>query len=159
MRSKLLITLTAAGTAGAAYFLDPDQGKRRRNMARDRATAFFRQGAQKTEQSSRAGASYAKGMVERTKAAVRKEQPPSDDLTLKNKVETELFRPADAPKGEVNVEVVDGVVTLRGQLESSEQIEELEAKARKITGVSDVKNLLHTPDTPAPNVAALQDAP
>ena len=38
-----------------------------------------------------------------------------DDATLAHKVETELFRPADAPKGQVSVNVNDGVVELRGE--------------------------------------------
>ena len=37
-----------------------------------------------------------------------------DDATLAHKVETELFRPADAPKSQVSVNVNDGVVELRG---------------------------------------------
>ena len=39
MRGKLLITI--AGTGAAAYFLDPDQGKRRRNLAQDRVAERY----------------------------------------------------------------------------------------------------------------------
>jgi hypothetical protein len=48
-----------------------------------------------------------------------------DDATLAHKVETELFRPADAPKGQVSVNVNDGVVELRGELPDQRQIDEL----------------------------------
>ena len=67
-----------------------------------------------------------------------------DDVTLARKVETELFRPADAPKGKVSVNVNDGVVELRGELPDQQQIDELGESARKIGGVKDVRNLLHT---------------
>jgi osmotically-inducible protein OsmY len=67
-----------------------------------------------------------------------------DDATLAHKVETELFRPADAPKGQVSINVNDGVVELRGELADQKQIDELGETARKIGGVKDVRNLLHT---------------
>jgi osmotically-inducible protein OsmY len=67
-----------------------------------------------------------------------------DDVTLARKVETELFRPDDAPKGQVSVNVNDGVVELRGELADQKQIDELGETARKIGGVKDVRNLLHT---------------
>ena len=67
-----------------------------------------------------------------------------DDATLAHKVETELFRPADAPKSQVSVNVNDGVVELRGELPDQQQIDELGESARKIGGVKDVRNLLHT---------------
>ena len=67
-----------------------------------------------------------------------------DDVTLARKVESELFRPADAPKGSVSVNVNDGVVELRGELPNQAQIDELGSNAKKIDGVKDVRNLLHT---------------
>ena len=67
-----------------------------------------------------------------------------DDATLAHKVETELFRPADVPKGAISVNVNDGVVELRGELPDQKQIDELGESARKIGGVKDVRNLLHT---------------
>jgi hypothetical protein len=80
-------------------------------------------------------------------------KPGMDDVTLANKVETELFRPADAPKGSVNVNVVDGVVYLRGEVKRPEQINELEQRTRQIPEVRDVENLLHLRKTPAPTRA------
>jgi osmotically-inducible protein OsmY len=154
MRAKLLIAI--AGTGAAAYFLDPGQGKRRRHLAQDRVAGFFRRRARRSERAARTAASYAEGLRERAKAAVREERPPGDDMTLKHKIETELFRAPDAPKGSVNVDVVDGVVTLRGEVERPEQVRDLESKARGIAGTRDVENLLHTPGSPPPNVAAVR---
>src|SRR5829696_21642 len=67
-----------------------------------------------------------------------------DDVTLARKVESELFRPADVPKGSISVNVNDGVVELRGELTDQKQIDELGDNAKKIDGVKDVRNLLHT---------------
>ena len=72
-----------------------------------------------------------------------------DDQTLKAKVESEVFRETEAPKGDVNVNVELGVVYLRGQLEDQSLIEELEQRVRAVQGVNGVENLLHTPGTEA----------
>lgn len=76
--------------------------------------------------------------------------PSYDDPTLKAKVETEIFREEHALKGLVNVNVQHGVTQLRGELESSELIEELVERTQKVRGVREVENLLHVPGTPAP---------
>ena len=73
-----------------------------------------------------------------------------DDVTLARKVETEIFRDADAPKGEVSVDVQAGVVYLRGMVADDQWIERFADEAKKVDGVKGVKNLLHRPGTPAP---------
>ncbi len=81
----------------------------------------------------------------KAKGAVPSRRPKDyDDVTLARKVETELFRPADVPKGSISVNVNDGVVELRGELTDQKQIDELGDTAKKIDGVKDVRNLLHT---------------
>src|SRR6188474_454083 len=62
-----------------------------------------------------------------------------DDVTLARQVESEIFGDADVPK-----------VVLRGEVVSAEMIEELVSKARKVQGVQEVENLLHTPGQAAP---------
>jgi osmotically-inducible protein OsmY len=39
---------------------------------------------------------------------------------------------------------------LRGEVDSPELIDDLVVRARKVQGVQDVENLLHTPGQPAP---------
>ena len=73
-----------------------------------------------------------------------------DDGTLKAKVESELFRDEHEVKGQINVNAQEGIVQLRGQLPSRDLIEALVDRTRKIHGVKDVENLLHTPGTEAP---------
>ena len=65
-------------------------------------------------------------------------------------METELFRDADVPKGDINVNAENGVVYLRGQVADEGLAETLGKSALKIQGVREVENLLHTPGTPAP---------
>jgi osmotically-inducible protein OsmY len=149
-----LITLLfgAAAGAAAAHFLDPESGTRRRHMLRDRTMSKARKGTQEAVRQADYAAGKAKGAV----AAATPSMPGShrvedvDDVTLARKVETEIFRDADAPKGDVSVDVQAGVVYLRGMVADEQWIERLAEEATKIDGVKGVKNLLHRPGTPAP---------
>jgi osmotically-inducible protein OsmY len=73
-----------------------------------------------------------------------------DDARLTDKVESELFRDDDVPKGAINVNVEFGKVVLRGEVESRELIDEIVTRTRSIEGVNDVESLLHVPGEPAP---------
>lgn len=66
-----------------------------------------------------------------------------NDATLQAKVESEIFRPADAPKGEVNVDAHDGIVTLRGTIDSHTKLQKLVACAQEIPEVQIVRNLVN----------------
>ncbi len=74
----------------------------------------------------------------------------ADDGTLADRVRSEIFRPADAPKSGVSVDVQAGVVYLRGEVADEAWIERFGETARKVTGITGVKNLLHAPGTPTP---------
>jgi osmotically-inducible protein OsmY len=144
--------LTLAGLAGALmYFFDPQSGKQRRAMTRDRVLAFFRQ--QSRELSRKAGSvrAEAEGLTQKAKhgRAEEKLTDPSD-ATLARKVETEIFRDPDVSKGQIDVNAENGVVILRGEVERPESIADLEEKTRSVQGVKDVENLLHTPGADAP---------
>jgi osmotically-inducible protein OsmY len=109
--------------------------------------AFFRRGGRRAARAGTAVASEAYGVSQKVQH-LREEPKDFDDVTLARKVETEIFRPADVPKGKINVSVVDGVVELRGEADTPDMVDELVKKARKVQGVRDVENLLHLP-TPA----------
>jgi osmotically-inducible protein OsmY len=83
-----------------------------------------------------------------THAVTPTEKP--DDATLAHKVETEIFRASDAPKGSVSVDVQAGVATLRGEVREPQWIDRLGDEAGHVRGIQGVQNLLHTPDTPTP---------
>jgi osmotically-inducible protein OsmY len=73
-----------------------------------------------------------------------------DDVTLKAKVESELFRYEHEVKGAVNINAQEGIVQLRGELPSRDLIQVLVERTKRIHGVRDVENLLHTTGTEAP---------
>jgi osmotically-inducible protein OsmY len=73
-----------------------------------------------------------------------------NDPAIKNAVESEIFRPDDAPKGDVNVNVEYGIVVLRGEVPDREWMQRFVAGARGVRGVVDVRNLMHLPGEPAP---------
>src|SRR3954464_4661760 len=73
-----------------------------------------------------------------------------DDQTLADRVRSEIFRAHDAPKGDVSVDVQAGVAYLRGEVADHEWIERFGKQARKVEGITGVKNLLHAPGTPTP---------
>ena len=83
--------------------------------------------------------------------ATRTLQPKEyDDATLKDKVESELFRDEHDVKGAININAQQGVVQLRGEVPSQDLIDVLVEKTEKIHGVREVESLLHTPGTEAP---------
>jgi osmotically-inducible protein OsmY len=143
-----------AGGAAGAYFLDPQNGKRRRHLAFERLMALLRRGAAESERKARYAAGVAKGAAfEAAGAGDGAESLPDPDLA--NKVRSVIFRGADAPKGDVNVNAEHGVVYLRGEVPSAGDAERLAREAREISGVREVVSLLHLPGEPAPTKYAV----
>jgi hypothetical protein len=121
----------------------------------DRAAGQIRRSGGRVWRLSRHLASDAAGMAAR--ARNRSPSPKDlDDVTLARKVETTLFRPADAPKKSVNIDVADGIVTLRGEVKTPSEKRALERAASAIPEVRSVENLLKLRKTPSPTRA---DAP
>lgn len=141
-----LLALAGAIGAAIAYLFDPDNGRRRRKILADKTAKYFRRAG---EQARGAGV-QARGLKEKATHLKEQEKPQPDDVTLARKVETEIFRDAEVPKGQINVNAEDGVVYLRGQVKQPDMIKDLEAKARNVQGVLGVENLLHAPGQEAP---------
>ncbi|MGH3081266.1 MAG: BON domain-containing protein [Gaiellaceae bacterium] len=146
---RKLLGLVGLGAA-LTYFFDPQQGRGRRAQARDRIAAFFRSRVRQGERISRAASAEAEGLVQKAKHLQEEPKPQPDDVTLTRKVETEIFRDAEIPKGQINVNAENGKVYLRGEVGKPELIKDLEKRARKVQGVQDVENLLHLPGSEAP---------
>jgi osmotically-inducible protein OsmY len=145
MRFIKAFPLVAALGAGLAFFFDPDNGRRRRKTTLDRVAAFFRQGGRRAGRAGRGVAAETRGLARKATHLREEQKPAPDDATLAHKVETEIFRDPEVPKGAINVNAEDGVVYLRGEVGTSELIEELERAARKVQGVREVENFLHVP--------------
>src|SRR6478752_1184062 len=113
MKTFATFALGAAAGAAAAHFLDPESGRKRRNHMRDQAQSRAGDAASAVQTQAKQAAGAVKGAAHAvTPTGTRLEDP--DDVTLARKVETEIFRPHDAPKGSVSVDVQAGVVYLRG---------------------------------------------
>src|SRR5829696_5332115 len=147
--SRLITLLLGVGIGAAAkHFLEPS----RRNQLRDQAVSTARSGASQAATT----ASYAAGKAKGAVATATPSMPGShriedvDDVTLARKVETEIFRAPDAPKGDVSVDVQGGIAHLRGEVADEEWADRLAAEARNVDGIKGVENLLHEPGTPAP---------
>jgi osmotically-inducible protein OsmY len=158
--SKLTTFVAGAGIgAAAAYFFDQESGNRRRKIAADKAGRFTREGAGTVQSAAQSAGAQAKGVAAKAQhAATGGDSAPGDDNTLKSKVETEIFRDADAPKGNVDVTVVNSIVELRGQVDDPSQAEALELKTRMVSGVKDVRNMLHLPGETPPNIVGTPGA-
>jgi osmotically-inducible protein OsmY len=123
--SRFIKLLFAAGIGAAAFYY--------RREIRERAAI---------------AAGKTKGTVATATSSLTSEEV--DDKTLAHKVETEIFRAPDAPKGDVSVDVQHGVAHLRGEVADEQWITRLGHDAEKVEGVKGVENLLHRPGTPAP---------
>ena len=115
----------------------------------DRTAGLFRSGGRRAARAGRGVAAEAYGVSQKVQHL--KEEPKDyDDATLAAKIQSQVFRDPDVPKGKLNVNVQNGVVQLRGEVPRADLIDELVAETRKVQGVRDVENLLHVPGTAAP---------
>ncbi len=71
----------------------------------------------------------------------------ADDAVVKARVETELFRDPDVPKGDVVIDVNAGVVTVRGQVAAA-LVDDLPVRIAAVDGVVRVDNRLYAPGAP-----------
>lgn len=126
-----------AASVGAAYYLDPKQGQRRRRR--------LVRSARYTLSSARGKAAH---MI------VREPLEPADGRMLLDRVESELFEDRSIPHGKFNLDVEGTTAVLRGQLDSADQMAKIEAAVARVPGVTGVRSFLHVPGTPAPNKAA-----
>jgi hypothetical protein len=149
-RSGLRKLLGLGVTAAMTYFLDSEHGAARRADAMQRASSLLRRGQGAAEDKAGSAVAKAHGLAERVAHPQMTQAPIEDDATLTDKVETEIFRDAEVPKGQIVVNTERGRVVLRGEVPSEDMRSRLEAEARKVPGVTDVENLLHTPGTPVP---------
>jgi len=148
---RLKTPLAAMGGALLAFLFDPISGRRRRAQIGQRVPAFFRRRGREAGRLGRHVASDAYGAKQRVAhARPREKEGALNDPALAAKVQTELFRNPDVPKGDINVQAHDGVVELRGEVSRPELIDDLVERVRSIPEVRDVENLLHVAGTPAP---------
>jgi osmotically-inducible protein OsmY len=91
---------------------------------------------------ARAVAAETHALAMKARHAREASKPQPNDATLVQKVESEVFRDPSIPKGRINVNAENGVVFLRGEVDSPELIKSLEHATREVKGVQAVENLL-----------------
>jgi gas vesicle protein len=145
--------------AAAAYLFDPQRGKARRTTLTQWTAARVRRGAQSLGQLTRYSTNTASAFPQKMvslKSAQQRQTP--DDLTLRDRIESDVFRDPEMPKGDVNFDVNNGIVTIRGAVDNAFRIASIEKAVFKVPGVTGVENLLHVSGTPAPNKAQARES-
>lgn len=157
-RNRALFALSGGNlfSLGLGAFLmwlfDPDRGSSRRAILQDKLGATFRRASGRAQRRARYASGQVVGMKEKVSKVASGEKFPADDQTLLAKIQSEALGGSVVPKERINVNVQDGIAFLRGQLDTREQIDEIEQSVRKVEGVIDVRNLLHLPGETAPNI-------
>ena len=146
--------LVAAGAAAAgaivALLADPARGRARRARLIDQGGAAARHAWRRTERAIHAIGSTAEGKLQALTKGGRRVGP-IDDVTIRDRAETELFRDPSVPKGTINLSVERGILVLRGEVPDEAMRERLAREGAAIDGVWSVRNLLHLPgETPEP---------
>lgn len=140
--SIALAGLASIGGAIAAFLLDPTRGRSRRAQLLDQGGAMIRRTGRRAERAIRGAGATASGAM----AAIQHREPSGtgaiDDVTLRARAETELFRDPAVPKGTINVNAERGILVLRGEVPSTELRDRLTSQAERIDGVWSVHNLL-----------------
>lgn len=156
MKSGLLF---AAASAVAAYFLDPDRGRTRRAKISDQLNPAVRRPTRKAEDQFAKKRQYAHDKAQGLAHELTTARPaPANDQELADRVRSEVLGKPEYHDRTFNVDAVDGVVSLRGEAATPEQLKQLEAAVANVPGVVGVDSFLHLPGTPAPNKAEALDA-
>jgi hypothetical protein len=134
MRAK---TAFLAG-AGAAYFFDPETGKRRRHVARDRSLRALRRLQRGSVKKVKLVGGHARGLAAITRRAVTQPSVAVDDETVAQRIRSDALRDLELSTKDIDVRVEDGFATLRGSVATIDDADRLVSRVRKVPGVKDV---------------------
>lgn len=139
--------------AAAMYVLDPDKGKRRRAIVRDRAHAVVADTRQAFGAAARDASHRIEGLRARA-ARILGDAPIPDDLQLIERVRARMGRLVSHPHA-IQVGANRGRVTLSGPVLRRE-VQRLRDSIRTVWGVSELEDRLVVHDT-AESISSLQD--
>jgi hypothetical protein len=142
----------------AMFYLDPRQGRRRRALVRDKLAhlrkVVTRRVPRTIERRGRFYRGVATGVAhEAAGVMLNGHDGIVDDETLVARVRSAVLRRQSIKSGEIHIDAYEGCVTLRGQVDSDDEIRRLVEDTRHIEGVREVRSYLHLPGTPPPNKA------
>ncbi|MFP5287215.1 MAG: BON domain-containing protein, partial [Thermoanaerobaculia bacterium] len=138
-KSKPLTLLGGVGLgAGLMYLLDPDGGRRRRALARDKAVHGLKVSGKALRRTSVDLGNRTRGLVAECGSLLRKGS--ADDRKLEGRVRSKLGRHVSHPSA-IQVQCEEGRVILSGPVLASEA-DKLLHKVKKVKGVHEVENQL-----------------
>jgi uncharacterized membrane protein len=135
----------------STYFLDPQRGRRRRALLRDKVLHLGREGMEAFELGFRDLAHRLKGMAFEARSSFRSEAV--DDEILAQRVRSKLGRAVSHPHA-LQVSAEKGRVLLRGLILERE-VEPLLSHVRKVRGLREIETQLETHSSPE-NIPMLQ---
>lgn len=150
MAARLLLGAAAAG-AISMYLLDPDHGRRRRAVMRDRLASGMSRLDDATSVASRDLRNRARGVAHEVRARFTREEVP--DEILCERVRSRLGGTVSHP-GAIEVSALSGRVTLSGAILEREYVRLLRT-VWAVRGVADVEDRLAVYESPA-GISALQ---
>ena len=141
--NKPLVLITGLGIGGGLmYLFDPDRGKRRRTLIKDKASSTVLEVEDAISKASRDLSNRTRGFLAEARSLVSSEEIPDD--VLKARVESKIGRLATRHGG-IDVDVDDGNVTLQGPVLSTE-VRDLIRGVSAMRGVRSVRNRLEIHD-------------
>jgi len=151
MHTRSVLIGAAAGSA-LMYLLDPNGGRRRRALVRDRITRATRKTRGGLTAAARDVSNRASGLAAATRGRWAESNFTSNSK-LVDRVRSKLGRASSHPHA-IAVDADDGVVTLRGPVLASE-VQRVLATVAAVRGVAGIKNDLQ-PRASAVGVPSLQ---
>ncbi|MDO8587634.1 MAG: SRPBCC family protein [Armatimonadota bacterium] len=140
--------------AGLMYILDPDRGRRRRAMARDKAVHLVKSARHATDVTARDLANRARGLVAESKSMFSRQQVLDD--VLEERIRAKLGRIVSHP-GSIEIHAQNGEITVGGHVLSREA-DKLISTISRIRGVKGVENQLEAHEQ-AEDIPDLQGVP
>jgi osmotically-inducible protein OsmY len=138
--ASVLLNASTGILAGAAlmYFFDPDRGRARRTMMKDKTNRVVHEGLVAADRAVKDVKNRASGLAHDAEELLHSKQEPVDDDILIARVRAKLGHLVENPH-KLTVEADDGHVTLAGQIGPTE-VDRLVLAVRAMAGVKEVEN-------------------
>jgi osmotically-inducible protein OsmY len=129
---------------GTAYFLDPAMGRTRRAQVLDRAGTIARRATRLAAKKGRFTMGKARGVTASVVPST-KERSMADEAVLQ-RIRSEALRDVGLTTQDVEVQVENGVATLKGTVASAKLADDLLDRVRLVPGVEDVAAMISVGD-------------
>jgi len=152
--SNSLVMLGCVGLGmGLMYLLDPNAGRRRRALVRDKAQAYWKDAGQVIEKKMRDTQHRARGMAIEARQRLRGQEVPADNV-LEGRVRAQIGH-VISNAGAIGVTAHQGRVSLSGPIAANEE-KKLLSTVESVPGVTEVVNQLEVHQDPT-HISGLQD--